>query len=144
MPFPEEEAEGGGGMEQERGLAGSVRRVAHLLLRTFHVRVELFGLELQEEALRLAKALAVVFAFLFLASAGVLLASLTLVLAVWDDPHRRLLALGALSGLYLLGALGMGLLARCLLKSARTPFAETLHELKKDQEWMQTSKKSGN
>ncbi len=143
MPLPEEDAAGGGGTEQEGGLAGSVRRVAHLLLRTFHVRVELFGLELQEEALRLAKALTVLFAFLFLAAAGVLLASLTLVFAVWDDPHGRLVALGALSGLYLLGALGMGLLARCLLKSARTPFSETLHELKKDQEWMQASKKSG-
>ena len=126
--------------EQDRGLISSARRVVQLLLQTVHTRIELFSVELRDEALRTVQALILVSAFIFLTAVALLLVSFTIIFAVWDDPHQRLVALSVLSGVYLLGALVAGGVAWRMLKSDRLPFADTLHEFEKDREWIKSSK----
>jgi len=141
MSLPEGSAEEGQ-PQPSGGLIGSVRRVVQLVLQTAHTRIELFSVELRDEALRTVKALILVSAFIFLTAVALLLVSFTIIFAVWDDPHERVVALSTLSGLYLLGALVAGSVAWRILKSDRLPFADTLHEFEKDREWIKNSKKS--
>ena len=103
MPFPEggvpgSRREGTEPAEHQGGLIGSVRRVAQLVLQTLHTRIELFSVELRDEALRTVKALILISAFIFLTAVALLLVSFPIIFAVWDDPHQRLVALCALSG----------------------------------------------
>jgi len=143
MPFPEGSAEDAEQAPQHQGgLIGSVRRVGQLVLQTLHTRIELFSVELRDEVLRTVKALILISAFIFLTAVALLLVSFTIIFAVWDDPHQRLVALCALSGVYLLGALVAGSVAWRMLKSDRLPFADTLREFEKDREWIKNSKKS--
>ena len=147
MPFPEGGAGEPGaeqpseGQGQSHGLIASARRVVQLLLQTLHTRIELFSVELRDEALRTVQALILVSAFIFLTAVALLLVSFTIIFAVWDDPHQRLVALSVLSGVYLLGALVAGGVAWRMLKSDRLPFADTLREFEKDREWIKNSKK---
>lgn len=117
--------------EDAGGLLRSLRRLADTGLETVQVRLSLLGTELEQEKQRLFDALA-------RAALGLLLAGVTLVLAVAFvvlllQEGYRLAALGVLT-------LVFGAAAVWLLRSARTvlhsgaagPFALSLAELRRD------------
>ncbi len=140
MSVPEGSAGEPASAPQDQGVISSARRGVQLVLQTLHTRVELFSVELRDEALRTVQALILVSAFIFLTAVALLLVSFTIIFAVWDDPHQRLVALCVLSTVYLLGALVAGGVAWRILKADRLPFADTLHEFEKDREWIKSSK----
>ncbi|MFO1292239.1 MAG: phage holin family protein [Rubrivivax sp.] len=121
------------GPQAGTGWAGWPRRLAETALALVQVRLELFGSELEREKLR-------VFDALLRLALGLLLAGLTLVLAVGFvllllQEQYRLAALGVL-------VLAFAALAAWLLRGARMalrseaggPFALSLAELRRDRE----------
>jgi uncharacterized membrane protein YqjE len=121
------------------GLLASSRRVAQLALQTLHTRIELFSIELREEAQRGMQVMILLSAFIFLAAIALLLVSFTVIFSVWDDPQQRIVALWVVSGCYVLGAAVSGGLAWKMVHAARLPFADTLREFEKDREWVRNA-----
>jgi len=101
-------------------------------------RVELFGVELQEQRLRLLR-------MMILGAAGVFLANLALVMLtitviVLAGPEARPLVLVGLTLLYLTAATIVFLRLRKEVRSAPPPFNDTISELRKDSEWFSPRK----
>src|SRR5688572_27008082 len=84
--------------EHSGGLFGSVRRFADTCLSSVHNRVELFGLELQEEKLRLMRLLLWTSAALFATFLALTIATIALVF-IFPAEHR-LLAVAGFAVLY--------------------------------------------
>jgi uncharacterized membrane protein YqjE len=118
------------------GLLDSLRRFGSTALEIIHTRIELFATELDEERARIARALWLAVIGIFCLSLGVLLVVLFLVVLFWDS--HRLLVLGLLA----LGFLGAGSAAMLALRarlSQRTKlFAQTLDELQRDRERLES------
>ena len=118
------------------GLLDSLRRFGSTALEIIHTRIELFATELDEERARIARALWLAVISIFCLSLGVLLVVLFLVVLFWDS--HRLLVLGLLA----LGFLGTGSAAMLALRarlSQRTKlFAQTLDELQRDRERLES------
>jgi uncharacterized membrane protein YqjE len=112
------------------GLFGSVRRVADTCLSSVHNRVELFGLELQEEKLRLMRLLLWTGAALFATFLAITIATIGLVFVF--PPERRPLAAIGFGVLYGVIALVTCIKLRNQIKNAPPPLADTMAELKKD------------
>ncbi|MCM8596060.1 phage holin family protein [Accumulibacter sp.] len=111
------------------GLLGTTRNGAAALLAAGRARLELLGLELREEKLRVVDLLllATTTAFCFLIAAILLVA--LLVIVFWDS---RIVLLGALSGVFVsAGALAWRALGRSLSQSGPL-FAQSIAELDKD------------
>lgn len=121
---------------EQPGLFESVRRLVQLVAQSLHVRIGIFSIELREEGQRLVRVFALTAVFLFLAALTVLLLSFTIVFAVWDDPAARITALWILCAAYALGAVVAGVLLSRAIQPDKLPFADTLHELEKDREWV--------
>jgi uncharacterized membrane protein YqjE len=123
--------------ETQPGVWASLRRGLDTLLATTQNRVELFAVELQEEKCRLVEAIlcaAVVVTF------GVMLLSLvtfTIVVLCWENG-----LLPALAGLSILYLVGTALAWRALQArlNARSAFADTLDQLKKDRSCLESDK----
>jgi uncharacterized membrane protein YqjE len=116
--------------EHAGGLFGSVRRVADTCLSSIHNRVELFGLELQEEKLRLMRLLLWISVALFATFLALTIATIGLVFAFAPD-DRPLVAIG-FGILYGVIALVTWLKLRGEIKNTPPPLADTMAELKKD------------
>ncbi len=118
------------------GLLDSLRRFGSTALEIIHTRIELFATELDEERARIARALWLAVIGIFCLSLGILLVVLFLVVLFWDS--HRLLVLGLLA----LGFLGAGSAAMLALRarlSQRTKlFAQTLDELQRDRERLES------
>ncbi len=110
-------------------LADAVARMFGTLAEGLGQRVELFGIELSEERARLVGLLLGALAVAVLALLGLLSLNLLLVLAWW---RARVRVVALLSVLYLGCALGLALWLRARLRSAPTPFAATIEELRAD------------
>jgi uncharacterized membrane protein YqjE len=115
------------------GLLQSLRRLLDTALGIAHVRLELFGSELEQEKLRLFDAL-------MRAAIGLLMAGLALVLAIafvvllFQEPYR-LPAVGVLTLVFGGGAWWLLQRARQGLRAAEGgPFALTLGELRRDRD----------
>ncbi|SNR88482.1 Uncharacterized membrane protein YqjE [Humidesulfovibrio mexicanus] len=115
---------------EELDLGGASGRVAEALVQTAKDRVELLGIELREDKIRLVQAL-------ILACAGVVLGLMALVLGVlallavlpefWRAPAMGFVALVcAVAAVWAFGALRSKIAGRGRL------FAQTLDELEKD------------
>ena len=104
--------------------------LAASLLAIAHTRLELFSTEIDEQRAWLGSMLVWALVALFCAGVGVVLATLFVVMALWDT--HRLLALGIPAILFLLGA-GLAWLA-VLGKARARPrlFEASLVELSKD------------
>jgi len=120
---------------QSGGVLASVRRIFDSVLALLHSRLELAGIELEEEKLRqfgllLRTAILVVLGMLTLMTA-----TATVVVIFWDQSPE--LTLGLVTAVYAVatGAVGWGLRRR--LKTDPSPFADTLAEFKKDREWLE-------
>ena len=118
------------GSDRRGGLFDSVKVLAGTLLAMAHARLELLSTEIEEQRAWLGSMLVWTLVALFCAGVGVVLATLFVVMALWDT--HRLLALGIPAILFLLG----GALAWLILlgKARAKPrlFAASLGELSKD------------
>jgi uncharacterized membrane protein YqjE len=115
-----------------KGLLESLTTLAGTLVAIAHTRLDLLSADLEEERAQLLSLLVLTLAALFCLGIGVVLVTILLVVAFWDT--HRLLALGALAGLYLV--IGMGVWVFALHKARTKPrlFAASLSELFKDRQ----------
>ncbi len=115
--------------ESGSGAWRAVSRVLDLVLATAQNRVELFGVEVQEEKCKLVETILVAATFAGLAAASLALITFTVVVLFWEN--GRLAALLCLSVVYFSGTIAAWRGLRKRLKD-RSAFAGTLGELKKD------------
>jgi len=119
------------------GFVGSLRALADGLLATAQERLELFGVELQEEKFRLIQTIVWISAAIFAGGMAITFASITLVYLFWES--ARLAVLGALT-LFYSGALVVAIVAfrRHLARQPR-PFAASLQEIQNDRACIHTT-----
>ncbi|MDD5180204.1 MAG: phage holin family protein [Gallionellaceae bacterium] len=120
------------GTGQRGGLFNSLRMLAATLVATGQTRLELFSIEIEEERTRLGSMLLWTLAAMFCAALCIVLVTLWVVVVFWDD--HRLLALGILAFLFLLGALLAGWIALGKARAKPRLFAASIRELSKDRE----------
>ena len=118
------------GSVRSGGLFDSLRVLAATLLAIAHTRLELLSNELEEQWEWLTSILVWALVALFCAGIGVALATLFVVVALWDS--HRLLALGVLAILFLIGAAISWLVVRRKAMVKPRLFAASLAELSKD------------
>jgi len=119
------------------GFIGSLRALADGLLATAQERLELFGVELQEEKFRLIQTIVWISAAIFAGGMAITFASITLVYLFWES--ARLAVLGALT-LFYSGALVVVIVTfrRHLARQPR-PFAASLQEIQNDRACIHTT-----
>lgn len=117
---------------ESRGLFESLKTFSATLLALAHNHLQLLSTDLEEERVWLLSTLLSGLVALFCFGVGVVLATIWIVVAFWEG--NRLLALGALTGLFLLA--GAVALWRALHKLRVKPrlFAASLSELAKDRQ----------
>jgi uncharacterized membrane protein YqjE len=120
--------------ESSEGMLDSLRRLGDHGLALLQNRVELFGVELEEQKLRLLRVLSLVAAGAILANLALVLGSIAIVVAF--GPGARLPVLIGLTLLYALAAVVVVIWIRKETRSAPPPFAGTVSELEKDREWL--------
>ena len=120
------------GTSRRGGLFDSLKVLTATLIAIAHTRLELLSTELEEERLRLSSMLVWTLVALFCAGLGVVLATLFVVLVLWDS--YRLLALGIPAILFILGAALAWLVVRGKARAKPRLFAASLTELSKDRE----------
>ena len=118
------------GSGRSGGLFNSLRVLAATLLAIAYTRLELLSTELEEQWEWLTSILVWALVALFCAGIGVALATLFVVVALWDS--HRLLALGVLAILFLIGAAISWLVVRRKARAKPRLFAASLAELSKD------------
>jgi uncharacterized membrane protein YqjE len=111
------------------GVWASLKRILDTLLATVQNRVELFAVELQEEKCRLVEAMICAAAVAAFGMMTLTLLTFTIVILFWEN--GRLPALACLSVVYLAGTALAWRALQTRLK-ARSAFADTLNEIKKD------------
>jgi uncharacterized membrane protein YqjE len=114
---------------QSGGLFSSVRRMADTCLSSVHNRVELFGLELQEEKLRLVRLLVWTVAALFASFLAITVITIAVVM-IFEENRRVVVTIFGI--FYAILATVLGLKLRNEIKNAPPPLADTTAELKKD------------
>jgi uncharacterized membrane protein YqjE len=120
------------GSGRRGGLSESLRVLTATLLAIAHTRLELLSTELEEQWVWLSSMVAWALVGLFCAGLGVVLATLFVVLVLWDT--HRLLALGIPAILFILGAALAWLVVRGKARAKPRLFAASLTELSKDRE----------
>lgn len=116
--------------DQSGGLFSSVRRMADTCLSSVHNRVELFGLELQEEKLRLVRLLLWTVAALFASFLAITVITIAVVM-IFPEENRKVVV-SVFAVFYAIMATVLGLKLRSEIKNAPPPLADTTAELKKD------------
>jgi uncharacterized membrane protein YqjE len=112
------------------GIVQSGRRILAILVGMMRTRLSLLSVELMEEKSRIWLMLVLTALALIFASMALLMLSLLVIVAFWDD--NRLLAIGALLVFYLAAAAVSLLVLRHKAKIGSPLFSHTLHELSKD------------
>jgi uncharacterized membrane protein YqjE len=118
------------------GLVGSVRRVFDALLSTLKNRVELFGVELQEEKTRLIATLLWAAATIFFGLLAIIFITASVIFLCPEKARPYVLA-----GFTLVYVLLFFYAAICLrkeLKGRSRPFSDSVSELKKDIAWIRS------
>lgn len=121
---------------QRRGLFDSVKTLAATLVAIGRTRLELLSTEFEEDRVRLMSMLLWTLVALFCAALCTVLLTLLLVVVFWDT--HRLLVLGILALLFLLGAVMAGRVVLDKAKARPRLFASSLAELSKDREQLIT------
>lgn len=121
--------------ETKPGVWASLKRGLDALLATTQNRVELFAVELQEEKCRLVEAILCAAAVVAFGLMALSLLTITVVVLCWEN--SLLPALAGLSVLYLLGT-ALAWRALQLRLKAKSAFADTIEELKKDRSCLET------
>ena len=114
------------------GLLAALRRLGSTLVAILHTRIELFAREFERERIRVMRLLLIGFVGLFFFALGMLTLTLFVIVIFWDT--HRLIAIGAVTALYLGIAAGLAIYAKGEAGRAARPFASTLAEFKTDRE----------
>jgi uncharacterized membrane protein YqjE len=122
--------------EPAESLRGSSRRIAETVLRIIQNRAELFGLEIEEEGRWVVAALIWTAATIFFAVLAITIVTVTLVMLL--PAEARPWCLVGFSVIYLALATAACLKTRKLLRTRRSPMSDTVNELRKDLEWIQS------
>lgn len=118
------------------GLSGAFQRLSRTVVGAFHTRLELFGLELEEEKQRLVIVLIWAAAVIFFAILAVVSFTFAIVLACPEASRPYVLAgFGVLYGILTWRG---ALMLRRQLRERPSPWSGTVGELKKDMEWIRS------
>lgn len=118
------------------GLFESVKTLSVSLIGIVHTRLELLSTDIAEEREHLITLLVLVLLALFCLGVGVVLLALLIVVAFWES--HRLLALGGVTGLFLIASAGMAWLALHKTRTRPRLFAASLAELSKDRQHLRS------
>ncbi|HEY6720836.1 MAG TPA: phage holin family protein [Burkholderiales bacterium] len=113
------------------GLLDSLRNLARTVLATVQTRVELFASDIDEQRVRLARIAILAAVAAFCLGLAVILLVFFLVVLFWDSD--RLLAIGALCGVFAVGGIAACLILRSALAQRPKFLSATLAELRKDE-----------
>lgn len=116
----------------QRRLFASAKGLLGTGIALLHNRLELLGVELAEERVRLASMLAYGGAAFLCLAAGLIFLAVFLTVLLWDN--NRLLALGVFSALFLGAGIASLMLALSLSRSGSKLFSASLAELRKDRD----------
>ena len=125
-----------GKVSEQRGLFASTKGLLGTGVTLLHNRLELLGVELAEERVRLVSLLAYGAAAVLCILAGLIFFAIFLTVLLWES--NRLLALGAFSALFLGDGIASLMLAMSLARSGSKLFSASLAELRKDREALST------
>lgn len=120
----------------QRGLFASTKGLLATGITLLRNRLELLGVELAEERVRLLSLLAYGAAAFVCIAAGLIFLAIFLTVLLWDS--HRLLALGVFSALFLGAGVASLTLAMNLSRSGSKLFSASLAELRKDSESLAT------
>lgn len=123
------------------GIVQSGRRILAILVTMVRTRLGLLSIELMEEKSRIWLMLVLTALALVFASMALLMLSLLVIVAFWDD--NRLLAIGGLLGVYVAAAGGSLLALRYKARMGSPLFAHTLRELSKDGDELEDAFEAG-
>lgn len=118
------------------GILASVRRMIETALRSVQNRVELFALELQEEKAWLISTLLWAAAAVFFGGLAIIFVVGTIVYL--SPENARPWVLGGFALLFVYLAVNSILGLRRSMENKRPPLSDTIGELKKDIEWIQS------
>lgn len=121
--------------ESANGIWMTTKRILDTALATLQNRLELFAVELEEEKVRLVEILVLAAAAAIFGLMALALVTLTIVVLFWDN--GRMFALGGLCLLYVGAGAWTWRALQARLK-ARSAFADTISELRKDRECLHT------
>lgn len=110
------------------------------LLAHLRSRLELLGIELAQERLRLSAALMLGAFALVLGILALVLVVLLVLAIVWNTPYR-LPAIGAMLAVAVVVAITLAVLAQRRLVSGARLFQASLRELTRDQHWLDRSQR---
>jgi uncharacterized membrane protein YqjE len=124
--------EGAGRVPNQPGLFASTKGLLGTGVTLIHNRLELLGVELAEERVRLVSMLAYGGAAFLCISAGLVFLAIFLTVLLWDS--NRLLALGVFSALFIGAGVASLMLAMSLARGGSKLFSASLAELRKDRD----------
>ena len=128
-------------MSDQRGLFASTKGLLATGVTLLHNRLELLGVELAEERVRLVSLLAYGGAAFLCIAAGLIFLAIFLTVLLWEN--NRLLALGVFSALFLGAGIASLMLALSLARSGSNLFSASLAELRSDRESLTPSDTPG-
>lgn len=135
-------AEGTPGGEASRaGLFASLKGLFGTSLSLVQNRLQLLGVELAEERLRLLSLVTYGAVALICLSAGLVFLAVFLTVLLWES--HRLLALGVFSALFLGAGIATLLMAMSYARAGSTLFKASLAELARDRETLAQSESAG-
>jgi uncharacterized membrane protein YqjE len=114
----------------ETGLFASLKRMLATLIALVQTRLELVGVEIEEQIAHAASVLLWSITAIFFASLSVLLLALTIVIAFWDQ--HRLLAASLVTATFVLTAAIAALVARHRLHTRPRLLATLAREFERD------------
>lgn len=114
------------------GLFDSLKTLSISLVGIVHTRLELLSTDIAEEREHLITLLVLVLLALFCLGVGVVLLAMLIVVAFWES--HRLLALGGVTGVFLIASAGMAWFALHKTRTRPRLFAASLAELSKDRQ----------
>jgi uncharacterized membrane protein YqjE len=120
------------------GVLESIRRLCATGVALLQNRVELLGVELDEQKVRFLRVLFLAAITVFLGNTALLVLTATIIVLAGDSARNPVMI--GFSILYVVGAVLAGLWLRKEIRSSPPAFGETLSELKKDLDWLKRRK----
>lgn len=120
------------------GLWASATRLLHTLVKLIESRVELFAIEWQEQKIRLVEILIWTSVAVFLGGLSLVMVTITVLFAFWEDPRARLIAMVVMTVLYMGTAVYAGVRLNHTLRKLSMPFSDSISQIKKDRTWLES------
>lgn len=117
---------------ESKGLFDSLKGLAASLVAIAHTRLDLLSTEMEEEREHLTLLLIAMLIGLFCLGVGVILMTILVVVAFWDN--HRILVLSGFSGIFLAAGIAAWWFALHKIHTKPRLFASSLHELAKDRQ----------